>query len=81
LANNSLGPKLLQGEGTIEGVWMDYNIHGDDLFGLDFKYNRFDETLDSEVKEFNRMDRDQTDGESSGNTMNAASYWDWTSMP
>jgi len=34
----------MQGEGIIEGVWMDYRIVGDELFGKQFKFNRFDET-------------------------------------
>lgn len=38
------GVKTMQGEGVIEGDWTDYRIDGDDLFGISFKYNKFDPT-------------------------------------
>jgi hypothetical protein len=33
--------KGMNGEGAIEGVWQDYILESGDLFGTDFKYNRF----------------------------------------
>jgi len=53
----------LQGEGVIEGNWMDYRIEGDDLFGTSFKYNRFDPSQDIRLVDDDEM----------GETLTAAS--------
>lgn len=42
------GAKPLQGEGTIEGNWQDYKLDSNNLFGSDFKFNRFEDGMDGE---------------------------------
>jgi len=72
LANNALGPKSMQGEGIIAGHWKDYEIIDDDLYGTNFKFNRFDETLDSESNFLNQGQNEES--EEAGDTMSASTY-------
>jgi len=66
------GVKSLQGEGLIEGHWTDYNIIGDDLFGSNFKYNRFDDSLDIEQTFLSQGQNE--DGLEDSDMLSAASY-------
>lgn len=45
--------KVMQGEGIIDGVWTEYQIVGDDIFGDDFKYNRYNEVIAKNKKSEN----------------------------
>jgi len=61
-------PKSGQGEGIIEGIWTDYLIGDNDLFGTSFTFNLFDDSVETEV------DGLAETGEEPSDTLIAASF-------